>query len=218
MFERHDEFVYYDAAKQHSCLFKFLYCPHYGKITSERIIYSEQTLFPTFESSSCLSCLPSFGFLKAACAWPWAKKVQSMDIDTVLDAGVEQSCIGYVNNSGTVVISVNARADASAVASQRDLLRRALQQKSLPLLHAAIDGCGVGMPELKQELAQAKTLADELAQEAGEEGAGWAATPTGNSLTRLNVLSVTNPYAVLDDLSYKITKNKGQLRAGSVFF
>ena len=40
--ERHNEFVYYDAGSMQSRLFRFLCCPHYGKITSERILYSQE--------------------------------------------------------------------------------------------------------------------------------------------------------------------------------
>ena len=84
--QAHQEFVYYDAANSHTCCFKFLCCPHYGKITSERVIYSEQLLFPSF-ACSC-------DYLKRVISYPWAKKVHSMDVEHVTDVSVEQSCAG----------------------------------------------------------------------------------------------------------------------------
>mmetsp|Transcript_2687 Transcript_2687/g.4551 ORF Transcript_2687/g.4551 Transcript_2687/m.4551 type:complete len:140 (+) Transcript_2687:666-1085(+) len=135
-----------------------------------------------------------------------------MDIESMLDAGVEQSCLGYVNNSGTVVINVNARYDVSAITDHRDKLILAMQQQSLPELRKAMAGCG-GIPALKEEFDHAKALVDKLAKAAAEaSGTEWVPTSKENSWNRLNVMSVTNPYAVLDDISYKITKNKGQPR------
>jgi hypothetical protein len=205
--ERHDEFVYYDAAAQHSFCFKFLFCPHYGKITSERILYSEQTVYPVWESSCCCSFVPSLKYLKAVLAWPWAKKVQSMDIDSVIDVGVEQSCMGYVTSSGTVVLDVKASDDPSTIIAQREKIVAAIKRRDHQQLLEALDGTA-GVKDLAAEVAEARALADELADAAGTPMGTWAASK-GNSLTKLHVLSVIRPYAVLDDLSYKITKNNG---------
>ena len=87
--QAHQEFVYYDASTAQSTFFKLLCCPHYGKITSERVIYSEKVLFPKF-SCSC-------EYLKKVVAYPWAKKVHSMDVEHVTDVTVEQSCTGKVD-------------------------------------------------------------------------------------------------------------------------
>jgi len=203
-FERHDEFVYYDAAEHHAACFRLLCCPHYGKITSERILYSEQTPFPAWQRGCCFGC--SFKYFAAVLAWPWAKRVQSMDIDSVTDVGVDQSCLGYMTNTGTVIVNVVAHADASAVEGQREKLRLAIASRSPADLRAALDAAGgADLPELRADMAEAHRLAAELS--AGYHAPYVAAK--GNTLFKLEVLSVARPYAVLDDLSYKITKNKG---------
>ena len=205
IFERHDEFVYYDAAKQHSQCFRFLCCPHYGKITSERILYSEQLPYPTFETGFCCGC--SFTYFATVLAWPWAKRVQSMDIDGVTDVGVDQSCMGFVTNTGAVVINVLAHKDPSAIEAQREKMRIAMAEKDLRKLLEALDAAGgLDIPELREDMQNAHRMADELAVSAGAQPYVAA---KGNTMGKIHVLSVVRPYAVLDDLSYKITKNSG---------
>ena len=82
-------YVYYDAGIQQGCFYRFLCCPHFGKITSERVIYSE---YPKLDTSFNRNvCLRVFDFL----LYFWNKKVESMDYDLVLDVSVQQSCKFY---------------------------------------------------------------------------------------------------------------------------
>ena len=37
----HHEFVYYDAGREQGRCYRLFCCPHYGKITSERVLYSK---------------------------------------------------------------------------------------------------------------------------------------------------------------------------------
>lgn len=113
--QAHDEFVYYDSARSHTSAFRCLCCPHDGKITSERILYSAQKPFPRLDCSQGGIC----AFPKWLCevlGWPWvswlrpcsvvsvfvlfltsasleqSKKKEQVDIDHVTDVTVEQSC------------------------------------------------------------------------------------------------------------------------------
>jgi hypothetical protein len=54
--QRHKEFVYYDSvtAAPSGC-YSFWCCPHYGKITSERVIYSAQPEVCTASAASSLT-------------------------------------------------------------------------------------------------------------------------------------------------------------------
>jgi len=204
--QAHQEFVYYDASTAQSTFFKLLCCPHYGKITSERVIYSEKVLFPKF-SCSC-------EYLKKVVAYPWAKKVHSMDVEHVTDVTVEQSCTEYLSNSGTILLSVNGAADASAVDGARTRLLEAMEARELKPLLSAISACtvrGVPVQELGEEVSSAKALAQEIAKEDGEDLSKIYVNPGAgklNNLTHLHVFSVTNPYGVLDDLSYKLHKDE----------
>jgi len=207
VFERHDEFVYYDAAQQQSQCYRFLCCPDYGKITSERILYSEQVPVPGWEVGFCCGC--SFKYVVSMLAWPWAKRVQSVDIDGVSDVGVEQSCMGYVTNTGTVVINVLSHSDTSAIEAQREKLRMAMAEQDLQKLREALDAAGgVDIPELREDTQKARQMADELAATAGAQPYVYVAAK-GNTMSKVHVLSVVRPYAVMDDISYKITKNQG---------
>ena len=116
--ERHDEFVYYDSTRAHSCFFRALFCPHYGKITSERVDYSHRLPFPSWRRGC--GCFPAPSYLQRVLAWPWARKVQSFDIKhddgswSVADVELEQGCVDFLCNTGTVVLHVPLdRADAS---------------------------------------------------------------------------------------------------------
>ena len=83
--EMHDEIIYYDAGTAHSNCFSFFCCPHYGKITSERVIYSAQ---PPPKTRNLLKRLVACFDISAL----WKRKVETMDIDHLLDVGVAQAC------------------------------------------------------------------------------------------------------------------------------
>ena len=207
VFERHDEFVYYDAANQQSQCFRLLCCPHYGKITSERILYSEQVPVPAWEYGFCFGC--SFNYALSMLVRPWAKRVQSTDIDSVTDVGVEQSCMDYVTGTGSIVINVVAHNDATTIEAQRERLRLAMASNNLTQLREALDASGgTDIQELREDTQKAQGMANELAATAGE--LPYVAAK-GNTMNKIHVLSVVQPYAVMDDLSYKITNRKAGL-------
>ena len=100
--ERKDEVTYYDSLDAHSCCYKLWCCPHSGKITSERVIYSDQTPFPSWEPAGAGSCswVPSWKYIQSVLLWPCSKRLESVDIDAVTDISVRQGCFGSFSNCG----------------------------------------------------------------------------------------------------------------------
>merc|ERR1719199_719352 len=119
--------------------------------------------------------------------------------------------MGYLTNTGTVVISVGPSSDASTIESQRQKLRMAISARDLEGLLAALDGNrGMDSPELREETEEAISLVNELRAQDGVKEPYVEAK--GNTSSKLNVLSVVQPYSVLDDLSYKISKTSGHFK------
>ncbi len=98
--------------------------------------------------------------------------------------------------------------DDSTVEDQRLKLLAAIKSKNLDELLQAIDGSKASA-KLQVEVAEARRVAQEVAGATGQDLA-LLAPAKGNTITKLNVRSVVSPYAVLDDLSYKIAKNTGR--------
>ena len=73
--EKHKEFVYYDASTSHSLIFRFLCCPHFGKITSERIIYSDYVRSEWKATTVQEYCASVFHWIASF----WWKKVEQID-------------------------------------------------------------------------------------------------------------------------------------------
>jgi hypothetical protein len=59
----------------------------------------------------------------------WEKKVEQIDYDTVVDAGVEQNCLDFLTDTGTVVIYCCATADVSIISDQHEKLINAMQSR-----------------------------------------------------------------------------------------
>ena len=112
---------------------------------------------------------------------------------------------------GTVILSVvPSKADASSIAAQRARLNKAIDGKDLQALKEALDGTA-GVEELKTEVAAAQKLASELAGAQGNPVVGIRPVASeGNNLSKIEVHSVSKPYAILDDISYRIAKNRGE--------
>lgn len=226
-FEKHVEYVYYDASREQSCLYKFLCCPHYGfnlfslwirhlhmiinnlsfflgKITSERILYSAPV--KVNNEWSFTNCFRKIFF-------PWNKKVEQLDYDYVVDVGVDQGCDQYLTNTGTVILYCSANADISIIEDERERLLEALEeqdeQKLKTIIHRASN-----IPALSDLTKQASLLVEVLVKKrmadcklSGEEfRAIYAHREKVNSNAEVHVKDVYNPYAVLDDISYKISK------------
>lgn len=120
--EKHQEYVYYDAGIQQGFLYRLLCCPHFGKITSERVIYSEDVaLLPGVEGF--------FTQLYHYVVHFWHKKVESMDYDMVLDVSVEQSCTQFLTDTGTVVLHCEGLLDVSMIKDERERLIRSIDSK-----------------------------------------------------------------------------------------
>ena len=71
----HHEFVYYDAGREQGRCYRLFCCPHYGKITSERVLYSKMVGedFSLWKPRTWLTFI-------TRC---WNHDVQSLDYDFV---------------------------------------------------------------------------------------------------------------------------------------
>ncbi|GAB5358962.1 hypothetical protein AAMO2058_000504100 [Amorphochlora amoebiformis] len=202
--ERHDEFVYYDGATEQGFCYRLLLCPHFGKITSERIIYSTEG-----ERYWECSCKGLWSIITAC----WSKQVEQMDYDMVLDVSVEQSCTQTCLGIGTVVLHCESVADVSMIKEERRRLTDALNAEDERQLKSAIITAD-GIPSLKLLVAEAKALVAKLVKKRQEEckKAGnpfkpiYVGDEKRNSSKVIRVKDVSHPYSVMDDLSYRISK------------
>ena len=115
----HHEFVYYDAGREHGYCYRMCCCPHYGKITSERVLYSQLTPLrfdPWRPATWCKFLLQC-----------WNHQVESLDYDFVYDVSVDQKFHEFCTNTGTVIIHIKGNADASTQKEERDRLVQALE-------------------------------------------------------------------------------------------
>jgi len=210
--EKHNERIYYDAATEQGCLYRLLCCPHFGKITSERIIYSDFTR-PVYSDKSC------WDICVFICNWIasfWRKKVEQIDYDLVLDVGVEQSVLQFVTNTGTVIIHCSAREDVSVVRDERDKLARAIEARDELQLKSAIRSSDhieclkILVAEAKEtlELVIKKRYDSCIAEKREFVHIFPKDDDAVNTAQIIHVHDVHRPYQVLDDLSYKITKSK----------
>jgi ABC-type nickel/cobalt efflux system permease component RcnA len=127
-FERHEELVYYDAGREQSAIYKLFCHPHYGKITSERIIYSASVeSFRSFWNSDNFTL---WGLWKKLFFF-WEKRVEQLTYNCLLDASVEQTCDQFLTDTGTLVIYCQAEADTSVIERYCDSLFYTLLKKQL---------------------------------------------------------------------------------------
>ena len=204
--ERHDEFVYYDAARAQSRLYKLCCCSHYGKITSERIIYSENRYAGPFRCT--------FKYFLARLMGLFNKDVESLDYDFVLDVSVEQGYLGACQNVGDVILHCEASNDLSVIKKERSGIVRALKAQDEAALRVALLSAGNIRPlrklviRAKNEILKLQEERRKQCQEAGQPFVVMYVEEENKSNTskKIRVKDVVRPYAVLDDLSYKISK------------
>ena len=213
--EQHNEYVYYDAASSQGFLYKLLCMPHYGKITSERIIYSAHI---PVNWSLTLEGLFSFIF------YYWRKKVEQIDYDLVLDVGVEQGCHQYLTDTGSIILHVSAKNDVSVVSDEREKLTRAIEGKDERKLKESIRSAS-NIECLKTLVNEAEELLKVIVHQRYEKCQKENIEFTHifahdnietNTAQVIHVNDVYRPYAVLDDLSYKITKAKNAAENGGI--
>ena len=212
MIERHDEFVYYDAMTQQSYLRRCLCCPHYGKITSERIIYSEAVHVGPMPSC-CWLCKPRevFRWVQRLLCKQWNKEVEQIDYDVVLDVSVDQTWTQYCLNTGSVTLHCAGSADTSTVKAERERLVNALQEEDERMLREAILTAG-NMKVLRPLVNRCKNVVTKLtADRKQREGDNFKPMYVKypkhqNTSKNITVLDVVAPYTVMDDISYRISK------------
>ena len=234
--ERHNEVIYYDAGRTQSGLYKILCCPHFGKITSERIIYSRNKPW-TWD----WWCPDTICWIPCGCVWRnagwfptqeavysilcsvWTKEVESLDYDLVMDVSVEQECTEFCCNTGTVVIHTAANADVSIIKDMNVRLVEALndatnvaltkEERERKLQYARESSLQIpSLKPLRDKCEEeVNRIAKERQAEATEENPFkpiYVAQDDKNNPSRVNVLQVYKPYSVMDDLSYRISSRQ----------
>merc|ERR1712166_84539 len=212
--ERHDEFVYYDAGKEHGRLYTLLCCPSFGKITSRRIMYSA----PQNMAHWMYYCIPTC--LSDTCC----KKVETMDYKLIDDVTVEQNCCDVLMGTGSIIMHCRGSYDTSIVLEERERLMKALQARDLVLLKQAArivrqldnkEGLEEEYDEVKKMIKSIEDQEKVAAQAAGTE---WIPTfaldpEDANTAQKIRVINVPKPFPVADDLSYRITVARGKSHA-----
>jgi hypothetical protein len=217
--ERHDEFVYYDAMRGQNRVCKFCCCLHYGKITSERIIYSANPTWP----AKIKCCAPktwsrccSLAFVRRLICGCWERDVQALDYDLIFDISVDQKFYQCFCNTGTVVLHCEAAMDVSMQKSERKRIILAMQNEDEDDLANALY-TAANLKPLAQIVAEGRKVLERLrAQrrakceaEGKEYKVRHAYEADGtNTSKNIHVRDVVNPYAVMDDISYRITKHQ----------
>eukprot|EP00937_MAST-01D_sp_MAST-1D-sp2_P006570 g6570.t1 len=100
------EHVYYDAEDTHDCAYRTFCCPAYGKVTSQRVIYSE----------------PAEGAGAALAACCCARELETLDYEKIYDMSVRQHgpCDACMD-SGTLVLHVSGGDLSSLKRAHRQL-------------------------------------------------------------------------------------------------
>jgi hypothetical protein len=236
--ERHDEVIYYDAGREQTFLYRIFCCPHFGKITTKRIIYSRSKP-PTYEywypfKKYCCACWLSwcvctekFKFWKFITVYTYftscfVKEVESLDYDLVMDVSVEQKCAQFLSDEGTVVIHCAANSDTSIVKDEKIKIVEALNRSSNENINIddrerelrlaietamQVKSLGPFIDKAKKEVARLVGERKKIAQTEGKPFEQiYVAEDRKNNPSRIKVLDVHKPYAVMDELSYKIAE------------
>ena len=213
--ERHDEVVYYDAGRSHSRFYRLLMCGHYGKLTSKRVIYSAR---PAPDGTI-------FGWVQSF----WGKQVETVDYSAITDVSVTQTCSEYLSDVGRVTLHLNASFDDSMVLEERNRCMLALKAYNAavaanndgedliePLLQSReiILESGVLKKELEALDDAIAAHEKKMAGQSGQYKLPIVMDPDRNTMRKIIVNDVAQPYSVVDDLSYKIMMMKNKAAQG----
>ena len=220
MIERHDEFVYYDARRSQNRCCKCILCFHYGKITSERIIYSAN---PPWPANGPKLCSPktwcrffSFAVIRRCMCGGFERDVEALDYDLIFDISVVQRFYQCATNTGSVVIHCEAAMDVSMQKTERERIILAIKNRDEEELINALYTSGNIKP-LEAICMEGRKVLEELRDErrakCKAEGKPYvkkyALEKKGtNTSKNIVVRDVVNPYAVMDDISYRIAKHQ----------
>ena len=194
--------------------------PTDGKITSERIIYSANPSWPAGKVSCCApstwSRCCSFQFLRRLCCGAMERDVQALDYDLIFDISVFQSFYQCVCNTGTIVLHCEAAMDVSMQKSERKRIILAMQNENEDDLANALY-TSANLKPLAAIVAQGRSVLERLRNSRREKCKAdgtvyktkFAMEKEGtNTSKNINVRDVVNPYAVMDDISYRIAKHQ----------
>lgn len=153
-------------------------------------------------------------YLCEVMGWPWSKKKDQVDIDFVTDVTVEQSCMEFCLDVGTVIIHYHGTADDSMIKDERKKLISALESGEIGDLQKALATASKikDHAEIREVYTDASTRMGEEESKAKAENKPlpnkWVSTDGDNDTEHIKVLSVAHPHAILDDLSYKLCKDR----------
>ena len=219
MIERHDEFVYYDARRSQNRCCKCLLCFHYGKITSERIIYSANPPWPANSPKWCdpksWCRLFQFAVLRRCFCGRFERDVEALDYDLIFDVSVVQRFYQCATDTGSVIIHCEAAMDVSMQKRERERIILAMKNRDEEELLNALHTAG-NIKALQTICMKGRQVLEELRDErrakCKAEGVPYkeifALEKKGtNTSKNIVVRDVVNPYAVMDDISYRIAKH-----------
>lgn len=131
-----------------------------------------------------------------------------------------QECHECCTNTGTVILDIEGAADASTIKDERERIIKAINEEDEIALRQAILTAG-NLASLQVLVRRATTEANRLAEirRAECEKKGKAFKPIyvsgkvkSNTSKRIFIPDVVNPYSVMDDMSYRISKFTKQQR------
>ena len=262
--QRHNEFIYYDATREHSRIYIICCCPPYGKITSGRAVWSESD--PRFCAGPHEGLCGLPGALCGFFLGQYCRRVETVAFDHIDDVTMMQTFTDWLRGTATIVMRVSGAKQQRHLGGEREDLVAALnmlegpkqanQEKRLALKKALRALRHADKRGLEQEIRDAKekieALEDGFVSEAGDEEhqaearkelkaedrtmdieMGFAresgvaveledlsgrdcmgnvvpsmgtSEPKPGSRT-LHIPMVSRPYTVLDDLSYRCTRD-----------
>jgi len=122
--QRHAEFIYHDASREHSRLYGLCCCPPYSKITSGRAVWSEP-------DPKCCA-----GEHEGVCGWPGAvvgwflgqycRRVETVPFDHIDDVTMTEGVLDKMRGTATLTMRVSGAKQQRHLGGEREDLINAL--------------------------------------------------------------------------------------------
>lgn len=135
----------------------------------------------------------------------------------VLDVSVEQSCQQVLTDTGTVILHCEASGDVSSIKDEQQKLIAAIESRDEKKLKISIQSSS-NIKALNPLIEEARSVLDEVVEKRRADctAQGIEFKPifaadhdsSKNSSKIVHVRDVSRPYQVMDDVSYKITKQQ----------
>jgi hypothetical protein len=154
--------------------------------------------------------------MRRLCCGCLERDVQALDYDLIFDISVDQKFYQCCCNTGTVTLHCEAAMDVSMQKSERKRIILAMQNEDEDDLMNALYTTANIKP-LAEIVAQGRSVLEQLRakrrekckQDGKEYVIKHAIERDGtNTSKNINVRDVINPFAVMDDISYRIAKHQ----------